>query len=118
MIEKPIVPKVGEIYIVRFHPAIGKELKRYRPAMIISSITEKVDSRFASIVAISSIGKISNPFEHKLKVKHYPSLKNDSFALCWYPNTIDSGRLVEKIGEVREEDLEEIKQKFYKLFLT
>ena len=117
MTDATSLPKTGEVHIVRFHPAIGSELKRYRPALVISDTATKVDLRFTSILALSSRGSEDSIYEHRLKVDSYPFLNKDSFVLCWYPNTIDSSRLIEKIGEISATDLNSIRRKFNQLFL-
>lgn len=103
--------KFGDIYIVRFHPSIGSELKRYRPAVIVSS--KSIDSRFTTIVPITSNRK-KYPHPYSLKVEN-EVLDKPSAILPWYLRTIDVVRLERKLGELEEKDKTELKLAFEKV---
>lgn len=96
-------PKSGDIYLVKFHPSLGAGIKKYRPAVIISEIVTQLDSRFTLIAPLTTQGKKTNQFE--LKLKPNPSLNKSSYLLCWYLYTIDSRRLIKKLGTITPQEL-------------
>ena len=61
----------GEIYLVKFHPASGKELRKFRPAVIIFDSTHP---GFVTIAPLTSILKIHSP---KLEFRIRPSKTNN-----------------------------------------
>ena len=105
--------KTGEIYLTRFHPAAGAELKRYRPAVIISSQTTAVDPRFA-LVAPLTTGKILNR-KYEMMIKPRDDLTKASTLLVWYLRTIDAGRLGGKIARLNQPEVEILKTKLKNL---
>lgn len=92
----------GEIYLVEFDPAVGSEIKKTRPAIIIQN---DVANRFSPVTIVAAI---SSKFDEKL----YPTevlilageagLKQDSVVVLDQIRTIDKTRIVKKIGKVNE----------------
>lgn len=104
--------KFGEIVLVRFHPAFGTELKKYRPAVVMCS-TLKIDKRFVLVAPLTTKLPAVNEFE--LMIEH-KVLKKKSLLLCWYLRTVDQIRVVKRVGEVAEKDKNEIKKRLMRLF--
>ena len=71
--------KSGDVLLVKFHPGYGSEIKKYRPALVISDATEKVDARF---VLIAPITTQASKKKHSLELEliHCPFLKKKSYA--------------------------------------
>ena len=105
--------KTGEIYLVRFHPAAGAELKRYRPGVIISSQVNKFDPRFTLIVPLTTGGGISPKYE--MTIKRRGDLAKDSTILVWYVRTIDVRRIGGKIAELNQREVKILKEKLKNL---
>lgn len=103
----------GEIFLVRFHPASGKEIKKYRPAVIINQVINQLDKRFTMIAPLTS--DLSNKNDFEIIVKN-ESLKYESKILTWYIRTIDTGRLIEKIGVLSKKDIKNLKTSLSQLF--
>jgi mRNA interferase MazF len=90
----------GEIYLVEFDPAVGSEIKKTRPAIIIQNDTA---NRFSPVTIVAAI---TSKFDDKL----YPTevlihageagLKQDSVVVLDQIRTIDKTRIVKKIGKV------------------
>jgi mRNA-degrading endonuclease toxin of MazEF toxin-antitoxin module len=93
--------KCGDIVLVRFHPAYGQELKKYRPAVIASAIPNQLDARFALIVPFTSRLKAGNKFEFPIT---NPVLRQPSLLLCWYLKTIDAQRITSRLGCLSTQD--------------
>lgn len=92
----------GEIYLVEFDPAVGSEIKKTRPAIIIQN---DIANRFSPVTIVAAI---TSKFDEKL----YPTevliyageagLKQDSVVSLDQIRTIDKSRIVKKIGKVNE----------------
>lgn len=90
----------GEVYLVEFDPAVGSEIMKTRPAIIIQNDTA---NRFSPVTIVAAI---SSKFDDKL----YPTevlihagqagLKQDSVIVLNQIRTIDKTRIVKKIGKV------------------
>jgi len=102
----------GEIFLVRFHPASGKEIKKYRPAVIVNTLNQ-IDKRFVMIVPLTSNLDDQKDFEIIIKNKN---LKYESKILTWYIRTVDVSRLVERISILSEKDRKTLKANLLRLF--
>lgn len=102
-------PETGDIYLVKFHPGYGTEFKKYRPAVIISDVTTNIDNRFALIAPLTTNKKIVHP-QFELLIKKNAVLDKDSVLLCWYLWTIDSSRLVRKLGILDSKESQKMKK--------
>lgn len=90
----------GEIFLIEFDPAVGHEIKKTRPAIVIQNDTANSYSPITIVAAITS------KFDDKL----YPTevlirtgeagLKQDSVVALNQIRTIDKSRIVKKIGRV------------------
>ncbi len=90
----------GEIYLVEFDPAVGSEIKKTRPAIIVQNDTA---NRFSPVTIVAAI---TSTFDEKL----YPTevfihageagLKQDSIVVLDQIRTIDKTRIIKKIGKV------------------
>jgi mRNA-degrading endonuclease toxin of MazEF toxin-antitoxin module len=105
--------RTGEIYLVRFHPAAGAELKRYRPAAIISSRANRADPRFILIAPLTTGGIVSRRYE--MAIKRRGDLAKDSTLLVWYLRTIDMRRIGVKIAEFNRREVKILKTKLKNL---
>lgn len=94
----------GEIYLIKFHPGYGSELQKYRPAVVVSSKINQIDSRFTLIAPLTTSIKVFNP-DSEIVVKNNPALEKDSILLCWYVWTIDVDRIVRSLGHLSRVDL-------------
>lgn len=105
-----IVPKRGEIYLVNFDPAIGAEIKKTRPALILQN---DIANRYSSVTIVAAITSFSDK-----DGKVYPTevfignseggLDNDSLVLLNQIRTMDKRRLVKKLGVLKENTMTQI----------
>lgn len=105
--------KTGEIYLVRFHPAAGAELKRFRPGVIISGRVNKFDPRFTLIAPLTTGEVINNRCE--MAIKRREDLAKDSTLLVWYLRTVDVRRIGGKIAELNQQEVKILKKKLKNL---
>lgn len=105
--------KTGDIYLVRFHPGYGAELKKFRPAVIMSSRISTLDPRFALIAPLTTDVQSQNLFE--IPIAKGRTLESDSLLLCWYLWTIDHRRLEKKLGTISSQELKLLHQTLTRL---
>lgn len=97
----------GEIYMVNFDPAKGSEIKKIRPAIIVSNDLCNKYSETITVVPLSSkIDKVY-PFEILLK-KGEGGLPLDSKAKANQIRTIDKSRVVKLLGILPAEVIEKV----------
>ncbi len=103
--------RLGSIWLVNFEPSIGTEIRKTRPAVIISGTSFNQRSKVTVVPIIST-----NPSDHlhPVIVPLIPSptngLSNNSFIVCVDPMTFDKRRLLQYLGEIELHQLQEIQQ--------
>ncbi|WP_211167603.1 type II toxin-antitoxin system PemK/MazF family toxin [Pseudanabaena yagii] len=103
--------RLGSIWLVSFDPSIGTEIRKTRPAVIISGTAFNQRSKL-TVLPITS----ANPSDRLLPVivPLIPSVTNrlssNSFVVSVNPMTFDKRRLIQCLGQVEPNQLEEIQQ--------
>jgi len=103
--------RLGSIWLVSFDPSIGTEIRKTRPAVIISGTAFNQRSK-VTVLPITS----ANPSDRLLPVivPLIPSVTNglssNSFVVCIDPMTFDKRRLIQCLGQVEANQLQEIQQ--------
>jgi mRNA interferase MazF len=106
--------RCGSIWLVNFEPSIGTEIKKTRPALIISaSDFNKVRKKVTLLPITSQIVKDPKIAFVVVTVKADTSngLDRDSTIVAIEPNTFDKKRLLKYLGQLKTEPLQEVKQK-------
>jgi len=99
--------KRGDIYLVSLNPAIGAEIGKTRPAVVISNDINNTYADTITVIPITSnIDKVY-PFEVFLE-KGESGLDKDSKAKCNQIRTIDKKRLHKCIGALKEGKIKKI----------
>ncbi|HEY5865274.1 MAG TPA: type II toxin-antitoxin system PemK/MazF family toxin [Candidatus Tectomicrobia bacterium] len=103
-----IYPRRGEIYFVSFDPAVGSEIQKTRPALILQN---DIANRHSPITIVAAL---TSQFEEPL----YPTevlitppegrLTVASVVLLNQIRSIDRRRLVRRLGTVTQETLERV----------
>lgn len=92
--------KRGQIWWVNFDPSIGQEVKKKRPAVVMSNdISNKHLRRFQVIPLSSKTGKLY-PSETLVMING-----RESKAMADQLATVSELRFMDKIGEVNEEEM-------------
>lgn len=107
-------PNFGDVYLAKFHPGYGSQLRKHRPAVIVNEKVTDIDSRFVQIVPFTTQKK--DPSLYELFVPKQSYLDYDSLLLCWYHLTIDGSHLVRKLGTLSEglkKDFIDVLERFY-----
>ncbi len=98
--------KRGEIWWINFDPSVGQEIKKKRPAVIISNnISNKYLKRFQVVPVSSQIQKIY-PSETKITV-----LGKTSKAMADQLTTVSELRFIKKITDISEKEMNDIEDK-------
>ncbi len=103
--------RLGSIWLVTFDPAIGTEIRKTRPAVIISGTSFNQRSK-VTVLPITS----ANPSDRLLPVivpliaSPSNGLSNNSFVVCVDPMTFDKRRLIQCLGQIDVEQLPEIQR--------
>ncbi len=88
-------PKRGEIYLVNFDPTVGAEVKKARPAVIITNNLNNMHSPVLTVIPLSSNVKRIFPFEVFMSAQE--GLDKDSKILVNQIRTVDKKRLIKKL---------------------
>src|SRR3990167_7799260 len=91
-------PKRGEIYLTNFDPAVGSEIQKTRPALILQN---DICNQFSNITIVSAITATSNKHRYPMEVeiaRGEGGLDRDSLIALSQIRTIDKSRLIHKLG--------------------
>jgi len=102
-------PRRGEVWLVRLDPTVGSEIKKTRPALIISNDTNNQFSPLVTILPISDKGDKVYPFEVAVSTSN-TGLTKPSKIRCQQIRTIDKERLARRLGSVPKELLTNIEE--------
>jgi mRNA interferase MazF len=104
--------RCGSIWIVTFDPSVGTELRKTRPALIISPTDfNQVRSKVTLLPISSTVVKAKNilPVIVRVKASENNGLESDSTIIAIEPSTFDKRRLVKYIGQLEENYFSAIK---------
>ena len=121
---KPVVcphgfPRRGEIYLVDFNRRKGQEIRKIRPAVVISNDIQNQYDRYLTVAPISSDEmEITRPFEVLVIKTVSNGLNYDSKILLNQIHSIDhQARLRKYCGQLEERLIKEV-EKGIKLVLA
>lgn len=105
-VSKPLpMPKRGEIWWINFDPSVGGEIKKTRPAIIISNnISNKTLNR-VQVMPVTSNTEVVYPTECLIQIQG-----KQSKAMADQLTTISKLRLVSKIGIATAESMDDIER--------
>jgi len=91
-------PRRGEIYLVSFDPAVGHEIQKTRPALVIQNNVSNQYSPITIVAAISSqFGNPPHPREVILPLEK-SGLPRPSAVILNQIRSVDRQRLVKRLG--------------------
>lgn len=98
--ERLVSPRRGEVYLVRFDPTLGSEIRKSRPALIIQNDTGNEFSPITIVAAITSkVGSHRYPTDVVIEAGE-GGLTQASAVLLNQIRSIDHGRLLKRLGKV------------------
>lgn len=108
----------GSIWLVNFDPAVGTEIKKTRPALIISPTDFNLVRAKVTLLPISSTvvkAKQIAPVVVRAIASSENGLNNDSTIIAIEPSTFDKRRLIKFLGQLENSYFAEVQSilKFY-----
>lgn len=100
--------KQGEIWQVDFAPKVGDEIDKRRPALIVSS-NSIGRLRLKVVVPITDPGASIQSWHVPIEPDKENGLTKSSIADCFQVKSISNDRFMTKLGELSEEDMDEVK---------
>jgi len=97
-------PKKAEIYLVNFDPTIGHEVKKKRPALIISNNIHNQYSPLVTVAPLSSNVDRVYPFEVYIS-KGMAGLNDNSKIMIIQLRSTDKKRLLNKIEAIEDKEI-------------
>ena len=97
-------PKRGEIWIVDCDPAVGAEIRKRRPSLVISNNVNNQFAQTISVLPISDRGPKDYRHEVVLPVGE-ANLTKDSKIKCHQIRTIDKSRIGKFLGVISSDKL-------------
>ena len=101
--------KRGEIWLVDFNPTRGAEIKKIRPAIIISNDMNNQHASTITVIPVSDKGEKIYPVEVEL-LSEKIGLKKESKAKCQQIRTVDKSRFKKLLGVVSKTELQKLQQ--------
>src|SRR6266849_6436442 len=103
------IPKRGEIWLVDFDPAIGAEIRKARPAVVISVPTVgRLPLRIVVPVTDWKPVYATFPWFVEIPVTAANGLTKDSGADAFQVKSVSEARFVRGLGKVTDAQLDEI----------
>jgi len=103
-----IIPKRGEVYLVRFDPTVGHEIQKTRPAVVVQN---DILNKFSSVTTVAAItSKITDriyPHQVALGKGEGGTLLN-SLVLLDQLRSIDLSRLEKHLGVLDNNTMQKI----------
>lgn len=108
--------KHGEVWLVNYPEGAGHEYFKERPALIIESDEQIPSTKIFTVVAITS--QINNCEDDDILITrdNFNNLHDDSVIKMHHIQSFDLSRFIKRIGKVKNEVLEEVKQYLKKHF--
>lgn len=107
--------KKFELYPVNLDPTVGAEIKKTRPCLIISPDEMNTYLRTVTIIPLTSVSR-ALPTRVLIKATRRSGLKNDSYAAVDRIKTVDKSRLGALIGEISEQEKQNVTTVLLNLF--
>lgn len=94
-------PKKGEIYLTALDPAVGHEIQKTRPALIVQNDTSNRHSATTMVAPITSTVRLPlSPVHVLLPAGPSTGLRVLSVAVFNQIRAVDRSRLIKKLGQV------------------
>ena len=103
--------RLGSIWLVNFDPSVGTEIRKTRPAVIISGTAFNQRSKVTVLPITSAVpNEHLRPIVLPLIPSTINNLTTNSFIVCVAPMTFNKRRLVRCLGQLELQQIQEIQQ--------
>jgi len=103
-------PRRGEIWLVSFEPSVGTEIRKTRPALVISN--DIANSRSPKITVLPITGTIREiPVVVIVQPTKQSGLDRPSLIRVPDISTFDKSRLKKKLGSLKPEQVNDVEEK-------
>lgn len=102
-------PQRGQVFFVNLDPAIGSEIKKTRPAVIVQNDVGNQYSSTTIIAPITSGNESSYPIEILVRPPE-GGLKNKSLIKLDQIRAVDKRRLVKYLGKIKHQTMKKVDQ--------
>jgi mRNA interferase MazF len=105
----PVPPKRGDIYLAALDPAVGHEIRKTRPALVIQNDVLNEHLATTTVAAITSTVRFPiSPVHVLLQADQSTGLSVPSVAVLNQLRTVDRRRFVKRLGTVDERTMLEV----------
>jgi mRNA interferase MazF len=108
MVKQSEIPKRGEVFLINFDPAVGTEIKKTRPALILQN---DISNEYSPITIVAAITTQFDTTLYPTEVLIHPpegGLKKDSVVLLNQIRAIDKQRLIKRLGLLKPDTMKKI----------
>jgi len=103
------MPKRGEIWLVDFDPAIGAEIRKARPAVVVSVPTVgRLPLRIVVPITDWKPSYASYPWFVEIPATAANGLTKDSGADAFQVKSVSEARFVQSLGQITDTQLDEV----------
>jgi mRNA interferase MazF len=102
------VIRKGDVFLVNLDPVLGSEVGKTRPAVVVQNDLANRSSPTVTIVPISSSTERVFPFQVRIPAGE-GGLTRESKVLCEQIRTVSRDRLLQPLGQLSRERLNEIR---------
>ena len=99
----------GDIVLINFNPTKGKEIGKFRPAIIISNNEDNEILDTVIVIPLSTV-LVEDAYPYRIFIKKREKLLKDSNACIYEIRALSKVRIKEKLAKVTEEEMELIKK--------
>lgn len=103
-----VSPKRGDIYWVNLDPTVGTEIRKTRPALVISNNAANERYHQVTVVPLTSQHLTQVELFQTLIKQEESGLNKDSKALAEQLRTISKRRLQKKLGSLNDDIMEKV----------
>lgn len=102
--------KQGEIWLVNYPEGAGHEYFKERPALIVESDVQMSKTKIFTVMAMTS--NVNNCVDDDIlvTVDKYNNLHSDSVLKTHHIQSFDASRFIKRIGKIRDEIWEDVRQ--------
>jgi len=98
----------GDIVLVNFNPSKGKEIGKFRPAIIISGNEDNEILETVIVIPLSTV-LVDNAYPYRVFISKRDKLLKDSNACIYEIRALSKIRIKQKLAKVSDDEMEIIK---------